>query len=324
MGINWAGAAAGAAAGVNQYTQAIIEDSVSARREKRMAQYRSEEQGVQFAQQDAVQARGFEHDAAIREADAERQTLGAQAKIEREDALLADERRYTEGQKEVDHRRKIDGELVLENFKAQNNPQGVNIVNNMGGSNEFTDKLDAADGEEFVRMRNAAVSAGRAEATLDVLEQIGASTDTGKVPALLAKAGEYLGTEAGASMQAYQAAVVPMILEQTSKLEGVISDKDMSVIESSMPSFSTDPRANKIILGILRRGMNDAKLMYNEANEHLKSIPEGEHFGLRNWTPSLSRMTTPTAEAQSSLDAAANPAAVLSDFEKWEASRGGN
>lgn len=304
MGINWRGALRGAATGVGQVSGLMITEEVAKTRDARMAQFRQEEMATDYDYRNAMQNNQLEA-----------QGIMTDRKIAADQAAQIARR----AEEVADMDRSEAAAMRLAEFKAQNDPRASNTTVTVGaGDNEFTKALDKDDAATYTKLREAATSAGKTEATLNVLEQIGAGADTGFTPDLMAQVGQAFGTKAAASRQAYQAAVTPLILDQTSKLEGVISDKDMEVIKSSMPSFATDPRANKIIIGIIRKGMQDAQTLYAEADAYLKTSP---NYSLRGWVPSLSIGGRMSDEGQSSIDAADKPMDVISGFKSWRSNR---
>lgn len=162
-------------------------------------------------------------------------------------------------------------------------PGTAPVVNvNTGGPapTEFQKALDKKDAAYFGELRDAATLASQTLDQAKVIEDMMGSAETGKVPQALAMAGQYFGSEAGANMQTFQAATNRMVLDLAGKMKGALSDSDRRMLEQSVPSFGMDPRANKVVLDLIKKGAMNAQSTYKAADQYAT-----ENKGLRGFVP---------------------------------------
>lgn len=176
----------------------------------------------------------------------------------------------------------------------------VTNINTGTQENAFQKALGQKDADAFVKMRDQATQAASTLTQADQLELILGAQKTGKVQEALAMAGQYFGTDAGANLQALKGVIQPLVLSQVKQLgSGTgISDADRKFIESGMPGFGNDPRANERVLRIMRQTAQRKIDLYKQADEYVQK--NGRLGGFR------SALITPEAPA----GAAARPRAV--------------
>ena len=159
-------------------------------------------------------------------------------------------------------------------------PGGQTINVSTAQHSPFDKALAANDADTFTSWRDKAIAASDTLEAVDVLDKINSLQQGGKLGEAAAVIGQYFGTEAGANMQAFQTQASDLVLSQASRLTGVISDKDMELLEKLAPQFGNDPRANKVIIDILRRGASKAIANYEGADSHIQKTG-----GLRGYRP---------------------------------------
>jgi hypothetical protein len=202
-------------------------------------------------------------------------------------------------------------------LEAGQNKSGVTVNNQLGGNKPtpFEEKLAGKNADDFSTWRNEAYSANETLAGINQLKELSQMQATGKTEELLAKAGQWLGNDAGANMQAFNSVASTLVLAQAEKLKGAMSDGDIRLLESTMPNFGNDPRANEIIYGILERASNRAIQRYQGAEKHFK-----ENRNLMGYSPefNFSRGTQdPKKQAQAQESKEINGTTYIKINGKW-------
>lgn len=267
MGFNWKAAFGGAASAVGQTAGLLITDEVSKMREARMAKYQQAQVADERQYQGTVRAEDHTRNLEMMGIKGEQEA--AQAMTEREQEL-------------ADMTRKEQHEMSKIRLQNEGGPETAVTVNT--GQNldarteEFSKAIGKADAEMYSGVRTAAQSAIQMEDSLNVLEEMQSKFETGKTQEALAILGQYAGTDAGAAMQAWEGTISPIVLAKAESLSGVLSDKDMEFLKASVPQFGLDKKANSIMIGLMRKGMQRAIENERSMQEHLN-----EHGNLNNW-----------------------------------------
>ncbi|WP_299085193.1 hypothetical protein [uncultured Paraglaciecola sp.] len=300
MGINWEGAVAGLGAGIANTAQLMISAEVQAQRDARMAQYSQQSQQAGFAQQNAMQDRQLEA-----------QGVMSQNKIaaDQQKAMLEREQELSDMDRKEGHA------FALASHKGAVNPSATNVTVNSGQdldarTEEFSKAIGKADAETYESIRNEARSAVQMEDSLNVLEEMQSKFETGKTQEALAILGQYAGTDAGAAMQAWEGTISPIVLAKAEGLSGVLSDKDMEFLKASVPTFGNDKRANAVMIGLMRKGMQRAIENEKSMQEHLN-----EFGNLNNWSAPNQQGSgvNSTPAAQANMNAADDPLGLFSN-----------
>lgn len=168
-------------------------------------------------------------------------------------------------------------------FLESRRPKGTSVnVTLPAGQRAFDVELGKADAQTYVGLRDGAITGQNVLRQVDAIEDVLSGIETGKTQEVLAKAGQYFGTEAGADLQTMQATIVPLALAEIKKLGVNPTDKDLEFINQGLPGFGTDPRANARVIKLLRDGANNNIRVYQEADEHIRT-----NDSLRGWNPSV-------------------------------------
>lgn len=270
MGINWRAAFAGAANGIGNTAGLLISDEVSKKREARMAQYRQAEQQA-----------GFNHQLGMQDRTLEAQGVMSAQKIEAEQRMAAMQREQELMDAEVAHNRGQEDIRLRASIDPRANKTEVTVNNGQdldARTEEFSKAVGKADAALYESVRKEAKSAVQMEDSLNVLEEIQSKFETGKTQEALAILGQYVGTDAGAAMQAWEGTISPIVLAKAEGLSGVLSDKDMEFLKASVPTFGRDSKANAIMIGLMRKGMQRAIENEKSMQGHLN-----EFGNLNNW-----------------------------------------
>lgn len=293
MGFNWRAAFGGAASAVSNTAGLLITDEVAKMREARMAQYQQAQVADERAYQGQV--REEDHTRNLEMMGIKGEQAAAQATMEREQEL-------------ADMDRKEAFELQKIGLKGQLDPSAPNITTtvNTGDSDARTKKfgevMGTKDAEMYESTRNAVMGAPAMDEALNVMEAISESTDTGFIPEKLAQAGTIFGTDAGAAMQAWEGTASSMILEQAQKMAGVLSETDMKIVINGTPKFGNDPKANKVVIGIMRKGLQRSIENKQSMDKWLENNPN-----LYGWEPPNQQGVNQSPAAQTNMDAADDP-----------------
>lgn len=227
------------------------------------------------------------------------QALGRQFEFDNQRAMKEAERQAAEDEKRL--QRKLREIQETENIKAKNRPVdpyqawlaqqspdkiekafavkagleerpgSAPVVNvNTGGPapTPFETALDKKDAEYFGTLRDAATMASQTLDQTKIIEGIMSEVETGKVPQALAMAGKYFGSKAGANLETFQAVSNQMVLDLASKVKGSLSDSDRKMLEESVPSFGMSPQANRVVLGLIKKGAENAQSTYKAADQY--------------------------------------------------------
>lgn len=163
-------------------------------------------------------------------------------------------------------------------------------VNVGAGPSPFDKALASKDAESFVGYRDAAMTAGGMLDQLDVLDRINAFQQGGKIGEAKAFIGQYFGADSAANMQTFNAVQSDMVRRQAESLKGAMSDRDIALLEATMPQFGNDPRANKIIIDILRNAAQRTIQNYEAADAHLAKDRSRGLSGFRPVVRNTARM----------------------------------
>lgn len=144
--------------------------------------------------------------------------------------------------------------------KAVTQGKGTQITNNLPGGAPAPTPMQEKMGTKYAEMyqgwMNDSMGADNTLMLVGKLKEIQELQETGKGEEAIARIGQYFNTDAGANFQAYNAVSSQMVLQQAEKLKGAMSDGDIRLLESTMPNFGNDPRANKVVYDILERAAN--------------------------------------------------------------------
>lgn len=153
---------------------------------------------------------------------------------------------------------------MVERLATQSKAPIVNV-----NSNEYTpfDKaMGARDADALAAWRDQAMAAEQTMEGIGVLRQVNSLQQGGKIGEAAGLVGQYFGTDAAANMQTFHAVQKQMVLKQAEALKGAMSDKDIALLESTLPQYGNDPRANAVILDILERAAKRAQQNYKAAD----------------------------------------------------------
>lgn len=160
---------------------------------------------------------------------------------------------------------------------------GVQVTNNLPGAiSPFAKALASQDAESFRGWRDTAMSAGNTLDQLDVIRQINSLQQGGKMGEAAAMIGQYFGSDAAANRQTFNAVQKNLVLEQAKSLKGAMSDRDIELLESTLPQYGNDPRANAVILDILTRAASKSIENFETAEAHVSKRGD-----LRGFRPQL-------------------------------------
>lgn len=173
----------------------------------------------------------------------------------------------------------------------------ITNVNVPGAASPFDKALATEDAKTFSDWRSKAMAAGDTMQALDSLEQINNLQRGGRVGEAQAVIGQFFGSDAAADREVFNAVAQELVLNQASKLSGVISDRDMLTLQETVPSFGKDPRANKVIIDILRRAADKAIRNFDAAEEYRRE--KGNISGFR---PLISLPTPAPSPVASRVD----------------------
>lgn len=306
MDINWRGAARGLGEGLAEYGRVRVSDEVSQLREQRMAQYQQAAVADERAYQDGVRQEGYIVQGLLGQQEREAEAAAKAAEYAREDR-----------QRIEDHER--DMEIIERRGQVDPRATVVNVDNTPGAldfeakrAEELAKGLGARDLAQVERVDTELNGAAALEDQLRVLESVSDSFNIGKVNEAMARLGEFLGTEQGAALQAFRTVQNNLVLNQMDKMTGVVSDSDLKLLEATVPRFGNDPRANRIVIDLMRRSIDRARENRASLDAYLE-----QNATLRGWQPpyeerAATRGATSTGESQAAGD-------VLTDFNAWKA-----
>lgn len=203
---------------------------------------------------------------------------------------------------------KVSPNQQAQSFLLQKAQAGRPVTNlNMANESAFQKSLGEKDAGEFVKWRDQAISAQDSLRQADVIEHILSNTQTGKIPEAMAVAGQYFGTKAGASLQAFKGAIQPIVLARVKQLGtgSGISNADREFVEKGMPGVGNDARANAQLLDIMRKSSQAQIDQYQRAQDYVN-----KNKTLAGFMPSVPQAPAPTSATQ-----AAKTAKDMSDAE---------
>lgn len=184
---------------------------------------------------------------------------------------------------------------MVTRLATQSKAPVVNV--NAGQVSPFSRAMASKDADTFAVWRDKAMAAGDTLQALDALQQINRLQQGGKIGEAQAYIGQVFGTDAAANMQTFNAVAQELVLTQASKLSGVISDRDMMTLQETLPRFGNDPRANEVIIGILRRASEKAIKNHEAADKYVT-----ERGDLRGFRPLISLPTPAPSPIASGVD----------------------
>lgn len=170
-------------------------------------------------------------------------------------------------------------------FLDKQSPKGTQVTVQAPGANypkPFEGALAKADVATYTAQRDKAMAAEEAMNSITALDDLLGLQNTGKQEEFLARAGQYFGTEAGASFQATQALVNDRVFELINSLKGPATDKDAERAQAQIPNMGTDPRARAVVFDYLRKKAGAQVQVFNEMDSYVQ-----EHGGLRGFKPSV-------------------------------------
>lgn len=167
-------------------------------------------------------------------------------------------------------------------------------VNTGSYQRPFETALAKADATAYSTLRDRAGSAQQALSAIDAIDSILTNVQTGKVQEGLAMAGQYFGTEAGASFQATNALVQDQVVQLMGALNGPATDQDAARIEAQIPNMGTDPRARKVVFDYLRKKAGQQVETFQDADTFLR-----ERGNLQGWVPKYGNFSIDASPLQS-------------------------
>ncbi len=181
---------------------------------------------------------------------------------------------------------------------------GAPTVNvNAGGGTKLYDTLDTKQGEMFGALIDQGNSAARNVVVLDQMSSLLDQIPTG-MQAAIQRFGGQLGvqTEGLDKIQAAEAMINQLVPQQRAPGSGTMSDRDLELFKSSLPSLINTPEGNKIIV----------KTMKGLANYSLAQAQIAQQVADRTITPAegrkrLSELPNPLAEFQNAPATGAAP-----------------
>lgn len=148
-------------------------------------------------------------------------------------------------------------------------PKSTVNVNTGDPYTPMQEELAKLNARDFQSWRNDASAAGRMVPYLDQMEQIAAEFGTGRTEQALAMLGQWLGTDSGAALQTWKAAQVPIMLQLAEAVKGPMTEQEWVMLREMLPNFGSDPRANKIVMELLRKGVKGSKDNFAQAQQYL-------------------------------------------------------
>lgn len=187
---------------------------------------------------------------------------------------------------------------MVKRLATQSKAPVVNV--STGGYSPFDKALATKDAETYAGYRDTAQSAGSALESIGALRQINTLNQGGKVGEAMAFAGQYFGTDAAANMQTFKAVQNQMVLKAAESLKGAMSDRDIQLLQETLPQFGNDPRANEVVLQVLERAAKKQIQNFESADAHVQ-----KSGSLRGFKPTIfsSQPMPETNAANVDLDA---------------------
>jgi hypothetical protein len=219
-------------------------------------------------------------------------------KLEQEKAKLRPEKRSSAGQMAMDAGLQPgtpEYQAFVRDYAAK--PTGTNVDVSLAGESAFAKEMGKLDARTVGSWREGAIVAGDTLDTLDALEQINSLKQGGKVQEAVNMAGQWFGTDAAANEQAFDAAAGKLVLNFGQQLKGAMSDGDREMLRKMGPQFGADPRANKVIIDIIRR----AALRQMENAQQADTYSQ-QNNGLRGFAPKVRAATPEQAPIPSAIN----------------------
>lgn len=225
-----------------------------------------------------------------------------QARLQREAEAIADakkrEQDWKDKEREIRLRAELDGpkdnrttlqknyeflsSLPPDQREAAMKARGGQTINVGDKGSPFDEALAKKQAQTFSQWEEESFNAQDTIATLDRLDQIAELQNTGRLQEAQGLIGQWFGTDAAANQQAYEGAVTQLVLKQANNLKGSLSEGELALLQQSVPSFGKDPRANKVVADVLRRGAQRRVDRFNQAQDW---IANPENSGLRGFRP---------------------------------------
>lgn len=187
-------------------------------------------------------------------------------------------------------------------FIARKAQGGSGQTINVNSGEEFTpfqEKLAAQQATLYGEWQREATAANSALSTLSDLERGMESLETGKIEEAKAIAGQYFGTDAASNMQAFNAKVGQLVMEELNKMKGPATEKEREYLQQLMPRVGNDSRANKEILRYLKDRNARAVTRFEQAQEYANQTG-----GLQGFQPQYqgSMFQAPEPQAEQGKD----------------------
>lgn len=156
-------------------------------------------------------------------------------------------------------------------IQKQMNKTNSPIVNVNSGKAQgaFETALAKKNAEKFNDWESQALASNEILGKLGQMEQISSAQQTGKTSEAMAMAGQWFGSDAGSNLQAFNAIQKDLMLNAASNLKGAMSDGEWRVLQSKMPDFGNDPRANQKIFDILKGAAQRNINRYDNASNYV-------------------------------------------------------
>lgn len=137
-------------------------------------------------------------------------------------------------------------------------------------TNVWDREFAAGDAQRFGELRKDAEAAAGAISSLDALNDVLSSTQTGVVPGLIATASRVFGGDAGASLEQAEAYVVPLVAAEARAFGtgNGFTDKDREFLVNAQPGMFKTKEANEALYRFLRARAIRRVQRYQSANAH--------------------------------------------------------
>jgi hypothetical protein len=176
---------------------------------------------------------------------------------------------------------------TVTNEKQRKGSSGVNI--NTGGEGEFEKKVAAQQAETFSSLYKDSLQAAQDEISVGELENIFKTAGTGTSAGMRVWAKQKLGLELGDDvndLQAADAIISRLVPAQRPAGSGTMSDKDIALFRSSLPSIWNQPGGNEKIMrtmkgiiqyrkaqGLIASAVMNGQMSREEGFQKLMAIP---------------------------------------------------
>ena len=160
---------------------------------------------------------------------------------------------------------------------------GTNVTIHEPGENypkPFDKALAEADVQLFSGAREQAFNANNMLQSVQSLEDVLSTTDTGKPQEFYGRMAQYFGAPEGATFQAQQALVNKQVNEILNAAKGPQTEGDAQRARDQIPNMGTDPRARKVVFDFIRKGAQSRITEFQAMQEHLN-----QHGNLQGYQP---------------------------------------